>query len=66
LGFPVLIGASRKSFIGKLTDTDMRERLPGSLASALWAASQGVDIIRVHDIKETKQTLLMINHIMDA
>ncbi len=66
LGFPVLAGASRKSFIGKLTGTDMRERLPGSLASALWAASQGVDIIRVHDIKETKQALLMINHIMDA
>ncbi len=66
LGFPVLVGASRKSFIGKITDTDADERLSGSLASALWAATHGVDIIRVHDIKETKQALLMTNHIMDS
>ena len=66
LGFPVLIGASRKSFIGKITESDTGERLSGSLASALWAATHGVDIIRVHDIKETKQALVMTNHIMDS
>ncbi len=66
LGFPLLIGVSRKSFIGKLTNTDTVERLHGSIASAIWAATHGVDIIRVHDIKETKQALSMTHHIMDA
>ena len=66
LGFPVLAGTSRKSFIGRLTGTDTGERVPGSLATAVWAATHGVDIIRVHDIRETKQALSMINHILDA
>ena len=66
LGYPVVLGASRKSFIGKLTNTDVTERLWGSLASAVWATSQGVDIIRVHDIKETKYALSILKHIMDA
>ncbi len=65
LGFPVLIGASRKSFIGKLTNTEVNRRLYGSLGAALWAISQGVDLIRVHDVKETKQMISIIKHIMD-
>ncbi len=66
LGFPLIVGASRKSFIGRLTDTVVEQRIHGSIATAVWAAAHGVDIIRVHDVKETKQALLMIKHIMDA
>jgi dihydropteroate synthase len=58
LGLPVLIGASRKSFIGYLTDTPRSEdRLPGSLAAAMWAAQQGAAVIRVHDVPETVQVM---------
>ncbi len=56
LGVPVLLGTSRKSFIGKVAnDEPVNERIPGSLASALWGLSQGVQIYRVHDVKETVQ-----------
>ena len=58
LGCPLLIGASRKSFIGALTRTARSEdRLPGSLAAALWAGQQGAAIVRVHDVGETVQAL---------
>ncbi len=57
LGFPVLIGASRKSFIGQIDGSKVGDRLGGSIASALWAASLGASIIRVHDVKETAQAL---------
>lgn len=53
LGYPVLIGASRKSFIGKVTGGTPKERLEGSLASAVLAAERGASIVRVHDVKET-------------
>jgi dihydropteroate synthase len=55
---PVLIGASRKSFIGELAGAARTDdRLPGSLAAALWAAQQGAAILRVHDVAETIQAL---------
>ncbi|HJM50422.1 MAG TPA: dihydropteroate synthase [Alphaproteobacteria bacterium] len=58
LGCPVLVGASRKSFIGHLADVcETADRLPGSLAAALWAVSQGVHVLRVHDVAETRQAL---------
>jgi len=58
LGYPVLIGASRKSFIGKLSRGEAaKERLPGSLAAALAAVARGADIVRVHDVAATKQAL---------
>ncbi len=66
LGFPLLIGASRKSFIGKYTGTGVSERSYGSVATAVWAAINGADIVRVHDVGETRQALLMVRHIMDA
>src|SRR4249919_2471089 len=49
LGCAVLLGASRKRFIGELTGADVEGRLPGSLAAALLGAGQGVQILRVHD-----------------
>ncbi|MGC8203883.1 dihydropteroate synthase [Aliiroseovarius sp. PTFE2010] len=58
LGCPVLLGASRKRFIGTLTGVKQAaSRMPGSVGVALAAASQGVQIIRVHDIPQTYQAL---------
>ena len=59
LGCAVLLGASRKSFIGRLTGAaDPDDRLPGSLAAALLGAAQGgVQILRVHDVAATRQAL---------
>jgi dihydropteroate synthase len=57
LGCAVLLGASRKSFIGTLTGADVEDRLPGSLAAALLAAGQGVQVLRVHDVAPTRQAL---------
>ena len=57
LGCPVLLGASRKSFIGRLTGAGADDRLPGSIAAALIGASQGAQILRVHDVAATRQAL---------
>jgi dihydropteroate synthase len=58
LGCPVLLGASRKRFIGALAgEAPVSGRLPGSLAVALKAAEQGAQIIRVHDVADTTQAL---------
>ncbi len=57
LGCPILLGASRKSFIGKIDGSTVDNRLGGSIASALWGASMGASIVRVHDVKETVQAL---------
>lgn len=60
LGCPILLGASRKRFIGALTQTtEAKDRLHGSIAVALNAVAQGVQIIRVHDPKETQQALVL-------
>ncbi len=53
LGFPLLIGLSRKSFLGKLLDVNPQGRLAGSLAAGIWALLHGSAILRVHDVKET-------------
>ena len=58
LGKPIVVGASRKSFIGKLTGEETPgARLPGSLAAAVIAASNGANVLRVHDVRETCQAL---------
>ena len=57
LGCPVMLGASRKSFIGKLLGAGLKERLPGSLACATLAVAAGVQIIRAHDVAETLQAV---------
>ena len=58
-GRPLLIGASRKSFIGKLLGTPSNERLPASLACAVFAATKGAHVVRVHDVAETVQAVRM-------
>lgn len=56
---PVLVGASRKSFIGKVLGVEVAARLAGSLACACWAAANGAAIIRAHDVAETVQAVRM-------
>lgn len=56
LGVPVLVGASRKRFIEAIdSGAESGQRLPGSLAAALWGMLNGVQIFRVHDVAETRQ-----------
>lgn len=57
LGRPLMVGASRKSFLGTLTGRPPAERLAGSLAAAAWAAAKGAAIVRVHDVAPTAELL---------
>ena len=57
----VLLGASRKSFIGFLTGAEDSDRLTGSLAAAMIGATAKVDLVRVHDVKETRKAIDSIN-----
>jgi dihydropteroate synthase len=63
---PLLVGASRKSFIGKLLGVDLHRRLPGSIAAACWASWHGAQILRVHDVAETVQAVRMCEAIARA
>jgi len=65
LGFPIMVGASRKTFIGNVCGNKkplpVSERLEGSLAAACLAVVNGADIIRVHDVKETRRCVDLID-----
>jgi dihydropteroate synthase len=63
-GRPLLVGVSRKSFIGKISGANLNERLPASLACATLAVESGVQIIRAHDVKETMQAVRMAEAIL--
>jgi dihydropteroate synthase len=63
LGRPILVGVSRKSFLGKILDAPAQERLSASTAGAALAALKGAHIIRAHDVKETKEALKVIDAI---
>ena len=61
LGYPVLVGASRKSMLGQIIDKEVDERLAASLALATMAAINGAAIIRVHDVAETVDAVKVAN-----
>ena len=61
---PLLVGVSRKSFIGKLLGAELSARLPGALACACMAVAAGVQIIRAHDVAETVQAMRMTEAIL--
>ena len=63
LGFPLLYGMSRKSYIGKTPGLEQSDRLIPSLVSAMLAAQQRVGILRVHDVAATREALLMLQAI---
>ena len=65
LGFPILVGTSRKRFINQISGKyDSKERIGGTLASILYLLSQGVQLFRVHDVNEVKQSILVFNKIL--
>lgn len=59
LGRPILLGASRKTFIGRTLDLEVEERLEGSLAAVALGIMNGADIVRVHDVKQSKRVAQM-------
>jgi dihydropteroate synthase len=69
-GIPVLVGTSRKSFLGRVTrlsdepPAPVEDRLEGSLASAVWAVTQGVAMVRVHDVRPTVQAIRLIQEMV--
>ena len=66
LGQPIVLGPSRKSFIGRATGAPVAERLPGTLTCLAQAAIHGIDMVRVHDVAETVQFLTMWSAIAHA
>ena len=66
MGYPVLVGASRKSFIGHLTGRSVQERLYGSLGSVASAFLRGARIFRVHDVAATKDFLKVFSEIEEG
>jgi dihydropteroate synthase len=63
LGRPILAGPSRKSFIGKILQSEPQERLTGTISACLLAARNGASLLRVHDVKEVKQALKVLDAI---
>ena len=64
LGFPVLIGPSRKSFIGLTLNLPVDQRIEGTAAAVTAGILNGARIVRVHDVKEIKQVVLSYGHLM--
>lgn len=63
LGYPLLIGASRKSMIAKLLELDdPKARLFGTLGTTAWAIQAGADFIRVHDVRENRECAAVVDH----
>lgn len=66
LGRPILVGTSRKSFIGKILNLEVNERINGTIASSCLAIINGAQILRVHDVKEVRQAARLIDAILSS
>ncbi|MFW5946135.1 MAG: dihydropteroate synthase [Candidatus Natronoplasma sp.] len=66
LGHPILLGASRKSFLGEILGKEADERLYGSLAVSALALEKGVSILRVHDVRENKDVVKTVNALQSS
>ncbi|TCT13971.1 dihydropteroate synthase [Natranaerovirga pectinivora] len=64
LGYPILLGTSRKSMIGKILDLEPKARVEGTLSTTVMGIIQGVDMVRVHDIKENFRTIKVTDKIV--
>jgi dihydropteroate synthase len=62
-GYPVMVGPSRKSFIGAVLDLAVEERLEGTAAAVAWLAAKGVQIVRVHDVRQMVRVVRMMEAI---
>ncbi len=66
LGAPVLVGVSRKSFIGKVLGNELDERLYGGLGLAALAVAKGARIIRTHDVAATRDAIGMVSAVLQG
>ena len=66
LGYPLLLGVSRKSVIGAVVNVPPKDRLPGTIASTVLGILQGYDIFRVHDVKENLQAAIFTDRIIKS
>lgn len=63
LGRPVVVGPSRKSFIGRVLDADVHDRLEGTAGAVAWLAASGAHVVRVHDVKEMARVVRVVDAI---
>ncbi len=66
LGVPVVLGHSRKSFIGTVLDAPVNERQEGTDAVSAWAMAQGIEVLRVHDVHRTRRMRDMLSSVRSA
>ena len=64
MGYPILLGPSRKSFIGEALDLPVEDRLEGTMASVVVGIINGANIVRVHDVLETKRTISIVEKLL--
>ena len=64
MGFPVLVGPSRKSFLGEALNLSINDRIEGTMASITASVINGARIVRVHDIQKTRRTVTVTEKIM--
>jgi dihydropteroate synthase len=65
-GAPLLVGVSRKSFIGQVLGRDVEERLNGGLGLAAWAVSRGAHVLRTHDVAPTRDAIRMVSAVLEG
>jgi dihydropteroate synthase len=66
LGAPLLVGVSRKSFIGEVLKRGVEERLYGGLGLAAWAVSRGANVLRTHDVAPTRDAIRMVSAVLEG
>jgi dihydropteroate synthase len=66
IGRPLVVGPSRKSFIGKVLGTEVDERLEGTAGAVAWLAAHGAHVVRVHDVKEMVRVIRVVDAIRGA
>ncbi|HLG28828.1 MAG TPA: dihydropteroate synthase, partial [Candidatus Brocadiales bacterium] len=66
IGRPVVLGTSRKSFIGKILNLDVKDRLEGSIAAVAAGILNGASIVRVHDVKKTRMAADMADAVKNS
>jgi dihydropteroate synthase len=66
LGRPLVVGPSRKSFVGRVTRADVDDRRDGTAGAVAWLAAHRVDVVRVHDVREMIRVVRMVEAIRDA
>jgi dihydropteroate synthase len=63
LGRPLVVGPSRKSFIGKALGTEVDQRMEGTAGAVAWLAGQGAHVLRVHDVQEMVRVVRVVDAI---